>query len=141
VPGGAGAILEGVKRHPLAWSALVLGTALTLAVGVPTTPAHGSAPPKLVGSAKAGKPLFQTTCGVCHRLKAAGSASAIGPDLNNVILSEAVIIKAITNGGATVMSRSLAAKYATQMTAYRNALTGAQIQDIAAFVYTSTHLG
>ena len=85
--------------------------------------------------------MFQSTCGVCHRLKAAGTTAAIGPDLNRVSLSEPVIIRAITNGGATVMSKVQAAKYAgtTQMIPYRNVLTTLQIQDIAAFVYTSTH--
>jgi mono/diheme cytochrome c family protein len=80
-----------------------------------------------------------STCGVCHRLKAAASVGTAGPDLNRVKLTEAVIIKAITNGGATVMTKAQAAKYSTTMTAYRNALTTAQIRDIAAFVYRSTH--
>lgn len=129
-----------MKRSLPAWSALGLVSAFTVAVGVPGAAlAHPEAAPKIVGDAKSGKPLFQTTCGVCHRLKAAGSVGNIGPDLNKVSLSEVVIIKAMTNGGATVMSKVQAAKYTTQMTAYRNALTTAQIQDIAAFVYTSTH--
>ncbi|HUY71705.1 MAG TPA: c-type cytochrome [Gaiellaceae bacterium] len=129
-----------MKRSLPAWSALGLVSAFTVTVGVPGAAlAHPDAAPKIVGNAKSGKPVFQTTCGVCHRLKAAGSVGNIGPDLNKVSLSEVVIIKAITNGGATVMSKVQAAKYTTQMTAYRNALTTARIQDIAAFVYTSTH--
>jgi mono/diheme cytochrome c family protein len=129
-----------MKRPLPVWSALGLAAAFTVAVGVPAAAlAHRNTAPKIVGNAKSGKPVFQTTCGVCHRLKAAGSVGNIGPDLNKVSLSELVIIKAITNGGATVMSKVQAARYTTQMIAYRNALTTAQIQDIAAFVYTSTH--
>ena len=129
-------------RGPLrAWSALGLAAAFTIAIGVPEAAlAHRAVVPKIVGNVKSGKPVFQTTCGVCHRLKAAGSVGNIGPDLNKVSLSEVVIIKAITNGGATVMSKLQTAKYTTQMAAYRNALTTVQIQDIAAFVYTSTHV-
>jgi mono/diheme cytochrome c family protein len=95
--------------------------------------------PKIVGNAKIGKSLFSNTCGLCHRLKAAKSSGTAGPDLNRVKLTEPVIIKAITSGGATVMTKAQVARYTTTMTAYRNALTTAQIQDIAAFVYNSTH--
>ena len=129
-------------QRPLpGWSALGLSAALAAAVGVPAVAfADRTATPRLLGNPKAGRPLFQTTCGVCHRLKAAGSVGTIGPDLNKVSLSEAVIVKAIANGGATVMSKAQAAGYATQMTAYRSALTTSQIEDIAAFVYSSTHV-
>jgi mono/diheme cytochrome c family protein len=129
-----------MQRQLPARSALGLAAALTLAIGVSAAAlAHRAAAPKVVGNAKAGKPLFQTTCGVCHQLKAAGSVANIGPDLNKLSLSEAVIVKAIANGGATVMGKAQAGKYTTQMIAYRNALTATQIQDIAAFVYTSMH--
>jgi mono/diheme cytochrome c family protein len=129
-----------MKGRPHAWSALGLAAAIAVAIGVPAAAlAHRDTAPKIVGNPRAGKPVFQTTCGVCHMLKAAGSVGNIGPDLNKVTLSEAVIIKAITNGGATVMTKAQAARYTTQMTAYKNALTTARIQDIAAFVYTSTH--
>ena len=128
-----------MKRLTWAWPALAAAAASTVAVGAAAAPAHRSARPKPTGATKSGKQLFQTTCGVCHTLKAAGSVGNTGPDLNKVTLSEALIVRAITNGGATVMSRSLVAKYTTQMTAYQNALTPAQIQEIAAFVYSSTH--
>ena len=54
-------------------------------------------------------------------------------------LTEPVIIKAITNGGATVMTKAAAAKYTTQMVPYKGALTTEQINNIAAYVYVSTH--
>jgi sulfite dehydrogenase len=116
---------------------LGLGAALTVAAVVPTVAlAHGSA--KVVGNPKAGKPIFISTCGVCHRLKAAGSVGNIGPVLDKVPLSEAVLIKAITNGGASVMTKAQVAKYATQMSAYKGVLSPDQIKNVAAYVYVST---
>jgi len=108
--------------------ALVLATTAVAAVS-----------PKLIGNPKAGKATFVTTCGTCHRLKAAASSGEIGPDLNHVKLTEPTIVKAITNGGGTVMTPAQLQKYATQMVAYKGALTAKEIQDVAAFVYVSTH--
>jgi mono/diheme cytochrome c family protein len=111
---------------------------LTIAVGVPAA-ALATGAPRVVGNAKAGKPVFVSTCGVCHTLRAAKSVGTIGPNLDKTRLTEAVIVKAITNGGASVMSKAAAAKYTTQMTAYKNVLTPAVIQNLAAYVYNSTH--
>ena len=113
--------------------------ALMLAVAIPALAlAHRSA--GIIGRPKAGKPLFVSTCGVCHTLKAAGTVGTVGPNLDKVApLTEPVIIKAITNGGATVMTKAAAAKYATQMVPYKGALTTEQIDNIAAYVYVSTH--
>jgi mono/diheme cytochrome c family protein len=122
-------------------TALGIALAALVAAGVPVAAlAHPRAIPRVVGSAKAGKPLFQNTCGVCHRLRAASTTGAAGPDLGRVVLSQGVIIKAITNGGATVMTKLQVARYTTEMTPYRNVLTTTQIQDIAAFVYNATHV-
>jgi cytochrome c6 len=112
---------------------------LMLAIAIPAFAlAHGSA--KIVGNPKAGKPLFVSTCGVCHTLKAAGTVGSVGPNLDKVApLTEPVIIKAITNGGATVMTKAAASKYTTQMVPYKGALSSEQINNIAAYVYISTH--
>src|SRR5579864_4742656 len=117
---------------------LRLMAALALAVALPTASVSATAP-KIVGNPKLGKKPFVSTCGVCHTLKAAGTVGEIGPNLDNVSLTEETIIKAITNGGATVMSKAAAAKYSTQMVAYKNVLSTKQIDNIAAYVYTSTH--
>ena len=93
----------------------------------------------VVGNPKAGEATFVSTCGVCHRLSAAKTGGAIGPDLDTVKLSEATIVKAIENGGASVMSKAALAKYPTRMTAYKGVLSAAQIRDVAAFIYSSTH--
>jgi mono/diheme cytochrome c family protein len=121
-----------------------LAAGVAIAAGVPAAAlAHGSAgsagSAKIVGNAKAGKPIFISTCGVCHKLKAAKSVGTIGPPLDKVKLTEAKLIKAITNGGASVMTKAQVAKYATHMTKYKGVLSTKQIQDVAAFVYVSTH--
>jgi mono/diheme cytochrome c family protein len=117
-----------------------LAAGVAVATGVPAVAtAHDATTPKVVGSPKAGKPLFVSTCGVCHKLKAADTRGTIGPNLDRVPLPETVIVKAITNGGASVMTKAQVARYQTQMTPYRAVLTRAQIQNIAAFIYVSTH--
>jgi mono/diheme cytochrome c family protein len=119
---------------------LRLVAALALAILLPAASVSATTPaPKIVGSAKLGKKPFVSTCGVCHTLRAAATVGAIGPNLDHVALTEQTIIKAITNGGATVMPKAIAAKYTTQMVAYKNVLSTRQIDNIAAYVYTSTH--
>ena len=120
---------------------LYAGTALAaLALAAPAFANHAAAP-KVVGNAAAGKSVFVTTCGTCHVLKAAGTVGNIGPSLDKVAgaLTEATIVKAITNGGATVMTKAAAAKYTTMMISYKSVLSATQINNVAAFVYSSTH--
>jgi mono/diheme cytochrome c family protein len=117
---------------------IALAALLTLAAGVSmAASAHPST--KVVGNPKAGKQPFISTCGVCHTLKAAATVGTIGPNLDHVSLTETTIVKAITNGGATVMTKEAASKYTTQMVAYKGVLTSSQINNIAAYVWTSTH--
>src|ERR1700759_3337251 len=92
-------------------AALALGIILPAASVSPT-------PPKIVGTAKPGKKPFVSTCGVCHTLKAAATVGEIGPNLDSVSLTEQTIVKAITNGGATGISKAAAAQYSTKMVAY-----------------------
>ena len=116
---------------------VVLGLAAALLA--PAALSQHSAAPKLVGNPKAGKAVFISTCSACHTLKAAGALGQIGPNLDKVPLTQALLIKAITNGGASVMSKAAAAKYATHMTPYKGVLSPAQINNVSAFVYVSTH--
>lgn len=113
--------------------------ALVLGLLAPTALAQRTAAPKLVGNPKAGKAVFISTCSACHTLKAAGALGQIGPNLDKTKLPEATIIKAITNGGATVMTKAQRAKYTTQMTPYKNVLSATVIKNVAAFIYVSTH--
>jgi mono/diheme cytochrome c family protein len=94
---------------------------------------------KVVGNPKAGKPIFVSTCAVCHTLKAADALGKIGPNLDRTRLTQAVIVKAITDGGASVMSKAAVSAYTTHMSPYKGVLSVEQIQDLSAFVYLSTH--
>ena len=118
------------------------GLALAAALIAPDALGHTTATaPKLVGKPKAGKAIFISTCGACHTLKAAGTPGTLGPNLDTAAkpLTEALIIKAITNGGSSIMTKAAIAKYTTTMTPYKGALTPTVINNIAAFIYTSTH--
>jgi mono/diheme cytochrome c family protein len=46
-----------------------------------------------------GRTLFVQTCGSCHTLDAAGTIGQIGPDLGDIPLDEAEVLKAIEIGG------------------------------------------
>jgi cytochrome c553 len=80
------------------------------------------------GNLAAGKSTFVATCGTCHVLKAAGTRGTIGPSLDAKPLTMAALTNVITNG-----------KSGTAMQAYKNILSPTQIQDVAAFVFDSTH--
>jgi mono/diheme cytochrome c family protein len=85
--------------------------------------------PKLVGNTKTGKKLFiAQQCGSCHLMGAANQmdGSGVGPDLDHVTKTYAQIVTQITKGGHG-------------MTGYGKVLTTAQIQDLAAFIYTTSH--
>jgi mono/diheme cytochrome c family protein len=120
--------------------AVVAAAAITVAVpAVALARLVTIAPTKLVGSPAAGKPLFVSTCGLCHRLRDARTVGTNGPDLDKVSLTQAMIVKAITDGGSSVMTKAQAAGYPTRMVPYRNVLSKKQIQDIAAYVFKATH--
>jgi mono/diheme cytochrome c family protein len=119
--------------------ALVAAMVITAAVPAIALAHRGSTATKLVGNPAAGKPLFVSTCGLCHKLKDAKTAGTIGPNLDKVSLTQPMIVKAITYGGSSVMTKMQVAKYPTQMVAYKNVLSKKQIQDIAAYVYKATH--
>ena len=119
--------------------ALTAAAVITAAVPAIALAHRASTTTKLVGNPAAGKPLFVSTCGLCHRLKDAKTAGTIGPDLDKLSLMQPMIVKAITYGGSSVMTRVQVARYPTQMVPYRNVLSKKQIQDIAAYVYKATH--
>ncbi len=113
---------------------------LVVLVAIASVPAValGDRAAKVAGNPKAGKPIFVSTCAVCHTLKAAGALGKIGPNLDNTRLTQAVIIKAVTYGGASVMSKAAAARYTTHMAAYKGVLSPGQIRNVSAYVYLST---
>jgi cytochrome c553 len=96
-----------------------------------TTPAAAAetpaATPPSSANADAGKQVFVTAqCGSCHTLKAAGSTGEIGPNLDQLKPNFGAIVHQVEVGGGP-------------MPAFKGQLSDQQIQDVAAYVYTSTH--
>jgi len=97
-----------------------------------TSATTGTAPaptpgPKVTGDPQAGKAVFASAgCKGCHTLKAAGATGTIGPNLDQLKPDEARVVRQVTNGGKI-------------MPPFKASLSAKQIQDVAAFVYTSTH--
>jgi mono/diheme cytochrome c family protein len=115
----------------LAAAALLSTSALALAAG-------RSVP----GNATRGKALYLRAgvfCGSCHTLKTARSTGRDGPNLDKSKPSYARIVEAVATGSKPTR------RWPTGMPAYsgRNRaygqMTKAQIQDLAAFIYTATH--
>jgi cytochrome c6 len=95
----------------------------------PTTTATSTATSSTAtqGDAAAGKAVFASSgCGGCHTLKAAGSTGTVGPNLDQLKPPLDRIVVQVENGGGP-------------MPAFKGQLTDKQIQDVAAYVYSSTH--
>jgi len=83
------------------------------------------------GNPAAGKGVFAANnCGSCHALKAARATGAIASNLDKRKPSYAAVVSVVTNGKT---------KNGLAMPAYKGTLTPKQIQNLAAFVYASTH--
>jgi mono/diheme cytochrome c family protein len=79
------------------------------------------------GDAAAGEDVYASAgCGSCHVLAAAGSSGTIGPNLDQTKPELDLIVERVTNG-------------ASPMPAFKDQLTEQQIQDVAAYVFESTH--
>jgi cytochrome c2 len=91
-----------------------------------TTPAPGGSA-QVKGDPTAGEAIFKSKgCTACHTLKAAGATGTVGPNLDEKMPPYALVIDRVTNGKGVMPS-------------FKAQLSTAQIQDVAAFVYTSTH--
>jgi mono/diheme cytochrome c family protein len=72
--------------------------------------------------AAAGKQVFASAgCGGCHTLKDAGSSGNVGPNLDQLKPSQAIVVRQVTNGGGA-------------MPPFKGRLTPAQINAVAAYV-------
>ena len=103
--------------------------ALLLAAATLVSSAVAATPTKIVGNVKNGKRWFVAQqCGACHMMAAAGAmdGSGVGSDLDISTKTYAQMITQITKGGHG-------------MTGYAHVLTTSQIQDLAAFIYTTSH--
>jgi mono/diheme cytochrome c family protein len=79
------------------------------------------------GDAEAGADVYAANgCGSCHVLEAAGSSGTIGPNLDEAAPDLELIVERVTNGMDV-------------MPAFGDQLSEQQIQDVAAFVFESTH--
>ena len=79
-------------------------------------------PPSQLGTD--GKAIFSAQCSSCHTLKAAGATGTIGPNLDTLKPSLAIIQHQVANGGSV-------------MPAFKGKLTQAQIDAVAKFVSSS----
>jgi mono/diheme cytochrome c family protein/uncharacterized cupredoxin-like copper-binding protein len=81
----------------------------------------------LIGDPVAGAAVFASAgCGSCHILKAAGSTGQVGPSLDDVAPDQSTVVQQVTNGGEI-------------MPAFSPQLSATQINNVAAYVYKSTH--
>ncbi|HEX5559051.1 MAG TPA: cytochrome c [Gaiellales bacterium] len=79
------------------------------------------------GNPQAGKAVFASAgCAGCHTLKAAGATGTVGPNLDQLKPAYARIVLQVTNGGQI-------------MPPFKGRLSTTQIDDVAAYVYASTH--
>jgi mono/diheme cytochrome c family protein len=102
-------------------------TAATTTAPAATTTAPTTTTTASQGDPTAGKAVFASAgCGGCHTLKAAGSTGTVGPNLDQLKPPLDRIVIQVDNGGGP-------------MPAFKGQLTDKQIQDVAAFVYASTH--
>ena len=71
-----------------------------------------------------GKKIFQAECSSCHTLKAAASTGTVGPNLDQLKPSQAIVQHQVTVGGGV-------------MPAFKGKLSDAQIAAVAKFVSSS----
>ncbi len=69
----------------------------------------------------AGKSQFETTCASCHTLSEAGTHGEVGPNLDKLKPSDALVTKQVTNGGGG-------------MPAFGGTLSKSKIADVAGYV-------
>jgi mono/diheme cytochrome c family protein len=113
-------LIFGKEKSEAAGNEAPATTAAQPAQSTPSTP-----PAK--GDPAAGKAVFTSAgCTSCHTLKDAGSHGNVGPNLDQLKPAEDVVQKQVTNGGGA-------------MPAFKGQLSAKQIQDVAAYVFTTTH--
>jgi uncharacterized cupredoxin-like copper-binding protein len=138
VAGHAGAGMKGVigvgqavTATPTTTTTAALGTSPTsgksgtsTSVGSTSTTTALAA---LIGDPVAGATVYTSAgCGSCHILKAAGSTGAVGPSLDDVKPDQPTVVQQVTAGGEIMPS-------------FSPQLSSTQINNVAAYVYKSTH--
>ena len=104
----------------------IVGGGTTTTATTTTTPATGT-PETLVGDPVAGQSVWNSAgCASCHTMRAAGATGTVGPNLDSAKPGQDLVIQRVTNG-------------INVMPAFGDQLNGKQIQDLASYVYRSTH--
>jgi mono/diheme cytochrome c family protein len=85
---------------------------------------------KLSDAQQHGRELFAKYCHLCHTLKAAGSVASVGPNLDQLRPTKALVLNAIQNGRAN--GNGAMAK---------NLVVGQDAQDVASFVSAAVGQG
>jgi mono/diheme cytochrome c family protein len=136
-PRRARASLYGQSRRSSRVAFVVIFAAyLGLGVAVPTLVLAGdknndkvvSESITLTGAQQHGRSLFGLRCNQCHTLAAAKTVGQVGPNLNVLRPTYALVVDAVTNGrqrGNGTMPAGL--------------VTGADVSDVACFVDRATH--
>jgi outer membrane protein assembly factor BamB len=109
------------KGQSAMFIAYKLGAKASSTSGASTKPASGGSATAV--SLKAGMKVFSSTCASCHTLAAAGSTGTVGPNLDQLKPSDALVIHQVTNGGGG-------------MPAFGSSLSKTQIQSVAKYVST-----
>jgi mono/diheme cytochrome c family protein len=107
--------VAGVSRRVAAAAVLAL---LAAGCGGSSSSGGGSSS----GGNSAGAKVFATAgCKTCHTLKAAGASGTVGPNLDQLKPSEALVSKQVNTGGGVMPS-------------FKGKLTPAQIKAVAQYV-------
>ncbi|HET7745375.1 MAG TPA: urate hydroxylase PuuD [Gaiellaceae bacterium] len=103
------------------WWMPVVAAAAVVAIAVAIKPSGDSAS-ATAGDASAGKAVFTSAgCTACHTLDDAGANGTVGPNLDAVKPSAALVVERVTNGEGGMPS-------------FKAKLSETQIQDVAAYV-------
>ena len=122
--GGEVTIGTGMEATPAETGSGATDAATTTEAAAATTEAATTAAAS-EGDATAGAAIFQSAgCGGCHTLAAAGSAGAVGPNLDEAMPDYALVINRVTNGMGA-------------MPPYSGQLSEDDIKNVAAFVSQS----
>jgi mono/diheme cytochrome c family protein len=109
----------GQKAEVVAYSLSAPSTPATTTTTTTTTTSSSSSTAGV--SLKEGMSVFNSTCATCHTLAAAGSTGTVGPNLDQLKPSDALVVHQVTDGGGG-------------MPAFGSSLSKAQIQSVALFV-------
>jgi glucose dehydrogenase/cytochrome c5 len=99
------------------------GKAVLLGLALNGKEPSALAAPQATGPAN-GKMVFQSSCGTCHTLAAAGTTGTVGPNLDELAPDEATVEHQVINGGG-------------KMPAFKGQLSPAEIKAVSKYVAQS----